>query len=283
MRILVIGSNGMLGRDLVQEWQSHEVIPATSRDADVRDFEQVRRLVSTATPDWIILAAAYTDVDRAESDPERSFSVNREGARNVALSAKEAGAKLLYVSTDYVFDGNSARPYEPNDPVHPLSVYGASKAAGEQAIRETLDQWIIARTSWLFGASSACFPEKILRAAETQPELKVVNDQFGSPTYSKDLAGAIRELVRTEARGVLHITNAGSCSWFEFAKEILLKAGRATLVSPISTAEAHRPARRPAYSVLSPRALIAYGIRLRNWQEALGAYLGELRRKGQLL
>lgn len=282
MRILVIGSNGMLGSDLVQEWQSHEVIPATSRDADIRDLEQVRRLVSTATPDWIILAAAYTDVDGAERDPERAFAVNRDGTRNVSLAAKESGAKLLFVSTDYVFDGNSTRPYEPNDPVHPLNVYGASKAAGEQAVRETLEQWVIARTSWLFGASRTCFPEKILCAAKMQPELKVVNDQIGSPTYTRDLAGTIRELVRMDARGILNITNSGSCSWFEFAKEVLHKAGRNTRIAPISTAETHRLAKRPAYSVLSPAALGAYGIKIRSWQDALNSYLDELRRKGKL-
>jgi len=282
MRILVIGSNGMLGSDLVQEWQSREVIPATSRDVDICDMEQVRQLVSAAAPHWVILAAAYTDVDGAEREPERAFAVNRDGTKNVSVAAKEAGAKLFYVSTDYVFDGQSKHPYEPNDPVHPLNVYGASKAAGEQVVQEFAGQWVIARTSWLFGASRSCFPEKILRAAEMQPGLKVVNDQIGSPTYTKDLAHAIRELVRMDARGILHVTNSGSCSWFDFAKEVMRKAKRNTPISPISTGETQRPAKRPAYSVLSPAALNACGIRLRSWQDALDAYLEELRRKGKL-
>jgi len=141
---------------------------------------------------------------------------------------------------------------------------------------------VIARTSWLFGAAHSCFPEKILYAAETQPELKVVNDQIGSPTYTKDLARAIRELVRLDARGILNITNSGACSWFDFASEVLRKAGRSTPIFPITTSETHRPAKRPAYSVLSPAALGAYGICLRSWQDALDDYLLDLRGKGKL-
>jgi dTDP-4-dehydrorhamnose reductase len=197
--------------------------------------------------------------------------------------AQEQGTKLCFLSTDYVFDGTATCPYEPGDPVHPLNVYGASKAAGEAAVQEQAGHWLIARTSWLFGASKSCFPEKILRTADSQPELKVVADQFGSPTYSTDLAAAIRELVRLDARGIVHITNSGSCSWFEFAKEILRCAGRSTQVSAITSAEAARPARRPAYSALSPKALASHGITMRTWQEALAAYLVELRRRNKLL
>jgi len=283
MRILLIGSTGLLGSELLQECGSLEMIPATSRDADIRDAAQVHRLISAAAPDWIVLAAAYTDVDGAERDPERAFAVNRDGTRNVSVAAKEAGATLFYVSTDYVFDGASQRPYEPGDPVHPLNIYGASKASGEQAVQEFSGEWVIARASWLFGASRPSFPEKILRAAQTQPELAVVNDQIGSPTYTKDLAKAIHALIRKNARGVLHIANSGACTWFDFAKETLRKAGSSTPISPISTAEAHRPAARPAYSVLSTAALAAYGINLRNWQDALDAYLDELRQEGKLL
>jgi dTDP-4-dehydrorhamnose reductase len=161
-------------------------------------------------------------------------------------------------------------------------VYGSSKAAGEQAVREQTGRWLILRTSWLFGAARVSFPEKILQAADSQPELKVVADQIGSPTYTKDLVTAIRELVHSQAHGILNITNSGTCSWFEFAKEILRTAGRSNPISPITSAEAGRPARRPAYSVLSPKALASYGITLRSWQEALQAYLVDLRRKGKL-
>jgi len=282
MRILIIGSNGLLGSDLVEDWTGDHLIPATSRDADIRELEQVRQLVTREHPDWIILAAGYTDVDGSEQHHDLAFAVNRDGARNVSIVARELGAKLCYLSTDYVFDGAANRPYEPEDPIHPLNIYGASKAAGEKAVQEEAGHWLIARTSWLFGVARPSFPEKILRAADSQPQLKVVADQVGSPTYSRDLARAIRELVRADTRGVLNITNSGSCSWFEFAKETLRRAGRNTPVYPITSAEADRPARRPAYSVLSPKALAVHGITMRSWQEALQAYLADLHRKGKL-
>jgi dTDP-4-dehydrorhamnose reductase len=282
MRILIIGSNGLLGSALVEDWTGDTIIPATSRDADIRDLGQLRRLASSKRPDWVILAAGYTDVDGSERDPGLAFAVNRDGTRNVSVVARELGAKLCYLSTDYVFDGASTRPYEPEDLVNPLNVYGASKAAGEKAVQEEAGHWLIARTSWLFGASRSCFPEKILRAADSQPELKVVKDQIGSPTYTQDLAGAIRGLVRADASGILNITNSGTCSWYEFAKEILQRSGRSTLVSPITSVETGRIARRPTYSALSPKVLTSYGILLRTWQEALQAYLADLKRKGKL-
>ncbi len=283
MRILVIGSNGMLGKDLVQDWPGDEVIPATSLDADIRDLEQVRQLASRTRPDWIVLTAAYTDVDGSEKNPELALAVNGEGTKNVARAAQEFGAKLFYVSTDYLFDGTATHPIEPQHPIAPLNVYGQSKAAGENAIQQNHSAWCIARTSWLFGAKGSSFPEKILRAAETRPELTVVADQFGSPTFTRDLASAIHQLVQADARGILNATNSGSCSWFEFAKEVLRQAGRSSVrVLPISTADAGRPAKRPAYSVLSPASLHQHGIHLRCWQDATAAYLKELRALGKL-
>jgi len=282
MRVLIIGANGLLGSDLVEEYAGEEVVAATSRDADIRDLSHVRKLLIRSRPEWIVLTAAYTDVDGSERNPDLAYAVNREGTRNVALAAREHGAKLFYLSTDYIFDGTANRPYEPDDPIHPLNVYGASKAAGEQAVREQGGHWVIARSSWLFGAARSCFPEKILAAADSQPELKVVNDQVGSPTYTRDLAMAIHRLMQLDVRGILNITNSGSCSWFEFAREIVQRAGRNMPVLPITAAEFARPAKRPAHSVLSPAALAAYGIRLRNWRDALDAYLCELRGKGKL-
>jgi dTDP-4-dehydrorhamnose reductase len=282
MRILIIGSRGLLGSELVEQWTNDEVIPATSGDVDIRDIGLVRQFITQARPDWVVLAAAYTDVDGSERNREQAFAVNGEGTRNVARVAQELDRKLLYVSTDYVFDGTSRRPYEPDDPIHPLNVYGASKAAGENAVREESKHWVIARTSWLFGASRDSFPEKILRAAARQPQIKVVADQIGSPTFTRDLATAIRDLVRSDARGIVHITNSGSCSWFEFAKEVLLRAKRKIPILPITTAEADRLAKRPAYSVLSPASLTVRGITLRGWQEAVDAYLEELRQKGKM-
>jgi dTDP-4-dehydrorhamnose reductase len=282
MRILIIGANGLLGSELLNECAGEEVVAAASRDADIRDLEQVRGLVARSRPGWIVLAAAYTDVDGSEQNPDLAFAVNRDGTRNVAVAAREQGAKLFYLSTDYLFAGTANRPYETDAPTGALNVYGASKAAGEQAVREEGGHWVIARSSWLFGASRTCFPEKILAAASSRPELKVVNDQVGSPTYTRDLAAAIHKLMLADARGILNITNSGSCSWFEFAREILRKAGRKTPVLPITAAELARPAKRPAYSVLSSATLALYGITLRSWQDALDAYLGELRGRGKL-
>ncbi len=284
MRILLIGASGMLGKDLLQEWTNDDVIPASSRDADIRSLEEVCALVARTCPDWIILSAAYTDVDGSERNPEQAFAVNAKGTENVARAAQKFGARLVFLSTDYLYDGTASQPYETIDPIAPLNVYGQSKAAGERAIQQILHNWCIARTSWLFGAAAECFPSRILRAAETRPELKVVADQIGSPTFTRDLAHVMCELVHQDARGILNITNQGSCSWFEFAKEVLKQAGRNSVVLlPTTTAEAARPARRPAYSVLSPASLNARGIKMRAWQDAVGAYLNELREQGKIL
>src|ERR1700681_3085380 len=169
MRVLLIGANGMLGKDVVQEWKDDELIPATSRDADIRSYEQVERLITATRPEWIVLTAAYTDVDGYERDPVGAFAVNRKGTEKVAVLAEKECAKVLYISPDYVSDGKEPRPYDPADPIAPINVYGESKARGEQAIQASLRDWCIVRTSWLFGASGSSFPEKILRAAETRP------------------------------------------------------------------------------------------------------------------
>ena len=284
MRILLIGANGMLGKDIVQEWKDDELIPATSRDADIRNYEEVERLIARTKPEWIVLTAAYTDVDGSERDPDSAFAVNAKGTENVARLTRKYGAKLLYISTDYVFDGRGNRPYEAGDAIAPMNIYGESKARGEKAVQDNLQEWCIVRTSWLFGASGSSFPEKILRAAETRPELSVVADQVGSPTFTRDLARAIRSLVHADARGIVNVTNGGTCSWFDFALEILRQAGKGAVpVKPIDTVQAARAAKRPAYSVLSPAALHTLGIDVRHWREALTAYLDELRQMGKLV
>jgi dTDP-4-dehydrorhamnose reductase len=278
MRILVLGAKGMLGTDLLDAWQSDELIPADLAEADLRSYAETEKLVLCVRPDWIILCAAYTDVDGCERNPDLAFAVNATGVENVARSAETVSAKVFLVSTDYVFDGKGTRPYEISDPVAPINVYGASKAGGEQALRKHSSSWCIGRTAWLFGIHGPSFPQKILHAAETRPELSVVNDQVGSPTYTRDLAGAIRDLVRKDVRGIVHITNEGICSWFDFAQEILSQSSRkAVPVLPISTDQSARPARRPNYSVLSPASLHAHGIRLRPWQQALSDFLQERR------
>jgi dTDP-4-dehydrorhamnose reductase len=283
MRILLIGAKGMLGTDMLRVWHSHEVIAADVAEADIRDLDQVRRLVSSSRPDWIVLTAAYTDVDGSENNRDLAFAVNATGAENVARAATEIGTRLYYVSTDYVFDGTSNRPYEPGDPVHPLNIYGESKAAGEAAVQTHAKRWCIGRTSWLFGANGNSFPEKILRASETRPEITVVWDQVGSPTYTVDLSAAILQLLERNVTGIVHTTNSGSCSWYEFACEVLNQAGRhAIRVKPVDTTEVTRAAKRPKYSILSPTSLSHYGVKIRDWKHTLPDYLADLRKVSKL-
>jgi len=284
MRVLVLGARGILGTDLLDEWRKadagsgagDELIAAGSAEADLRDGAQVESLLQKTRPDWVMICAAYTDVDGCERNHELAFAVNGAGVENVARTAEKLGARVFLVSTDYVFDGKGTRPYEVDDAIAPINVYGTSKAAGEEALRKNSSAWCIGRTSWLFGVHGPSFPQKILQVAETRPELSVVNDQVGSPTYTRDLARAMRELVKKEARGILHITNEGVCSWYDFAREILAQSGRGSVpVHPISTDQSARPARRPNYSVLSPASLHAYGVRLQPWQDTLRAFLLE--------
>jgi dTDP-4-dehydrorhamnose reductase len=275
MKVLILGATGLLGKPLIREWSEDDVIGLGSRDVDIRDEARVRDVVSNHRPDWIVLAAAYTDVDGCESHQELAFAVNRDGAVNVARVARGAGAKLLFVSSDYVFDGHKASAYEVGDPRNPQSIYGRTKAEAETELLQVLPGCCIARTSWLFGVGGKCFPDTILRLAARRPALDVVNDQRGCPTYTVDLARAIIALCRKNASGVVHVTNAGNCTWFEFAREILRRAGITTEVKPVTSQQFVRPAPRPANSVLSATSLHHYGIELPEWQDALQRYLRE--------
>jgi dTDP-4-dehydrorhamnose reductase len=277
MKIMVLGSTGLLGKALMREWRGDDVSGFGSRDADIRDTDRMREVVDKTRPDWIVLAAAYTDVDGCETHQEQALSVNRDGAVNVAEAAKLAGAKLLFLSTDYVFDGRKMWPYETEDARNPQSLYGRSKAEAEVRLLQALPTCCIARTSWLFGVGGKCFPDTILKLAATRSALDVVNDQRGCPTYSVDLARAIIELCHKNASGIVHVTNAGDCTWFEFAREIVKSAELATEVRPVSSQQMARPAPRPAYSVLSPRSLQRMGIVMPPWQDALQRYLQERR------
>jgi dTDP-4-dehydrorhamnose reductase len=277
MRVLLFGSSGLLGKALMREWDEDAVTGLGSRDADIRDAERIRKVTHEARPDWILLSAAYTDVDGCESNTELAFAVNRDGAVNVATAAKEVGSRLLFLSSDYVFDGKKTTPYETNDPRNPQSVYGRTKAEAETQLLALLPDCCIVRTSWLFGAGGKCFPDTILKLAASRPALDVVNDQRGSPTYVIDLARAIVSLCRKNAQGIVHATNAGDCTWFEFAQKIVQSAGLTTNVRPTSTERMARPAPRPAYSVLSPSALNALGISTPSWQDALRRYLEQRR------
>ncbi len=273
MRVTLFGASGLLGKALMGEWSGDAVSGLSSRDADIRDAQSVLRAVRQTTPEWIVLAAAYTDVDGCEGSPELAFAVNRDGAVNVATAAKEVGARLVFLSSDYVFDGKKTAPYETGHARNPQSVYGRSKAEAEIKLQELMPECCIARTSWLFGSGGKCFPDTILKLAASRPALDVVNDQRGSPTYAVDLARAIVRLCRKNASGIVHVTNAGDCTWFEFAQEIVRGAKLATTVRPVSSQQMARPAPRPAYSVLSPARLHALEIEMPFWQDALQRYL----------
>jgi dTDP-4-dehydrorhamnose reductase len=275
MRITIFGATGLLGKALTREWKEDEVTGFGSRDGDIRDQKRVLELVERNQPDWIILAAAYTDVDGCETNRDLALDINCRGATNVARAAKQHGSRLLFLSTDYVFDGTKTTPYVTSDPRAPRSVYGQSKANAEVQLVQILPECCIVRTSWLFGVGGKCFPDTILKLAESRPQLEVVGDQRGSPTYVVDLARAIVELCRKKATGIVHATNRGECSWYEFAREIIAKSGLQTIVYETSSDKFVRPAQRPKYSVLSPESLQKYGIAMPDWQDALRRYLEE--------
>ncbi len=277
MQVTIFGASGLLGKALMREWRGDTVTGLSSRDADVRDPGSVQQAVRDTQPDWIVLAAAYTDVDGCETNSDLAFAVNRDGAVNVAKAAKQAGARLLFVSTDYVFDGRKTTPYQINDARNPQTTYGKTKAEAEIILLELVPDCCIARTSWLFGVGGKCFPDTIMKLAASRPSLDVVNDQRGCPTYSVDLASAIIQLCHKNAGGIVHATNAGDCTWFEFATEIVRSAGLTTLVRPVSTQQMARPAPRPFYSVLSSASLNALGIKTPTWRDALRRYLNERR------
>jgi dTDP-4-dehydrorhamnose reductase len=273
MRVTIFGATGMLGKALVRRWTDDEVTGLGSAQADIRVSAQVESAIQQSKPEWIVLAAAYTDVDGCELNPTLSSAVNTFGAVNVARAAAAAGARLLLVSTDYVFDGRKSTPYEPGDARNPINAYGRSKAEAEEKIASVLSDACIVRTSWLFGPGGKCFPDTILKLAATRPEIEVVNDQSGCPTYTQDLADAIRSLCKSEARGIIHCTNRGESSWYDFAREIIRQAGLKTVVRPTTSESFVRPAPRPKYSVLSSSSLSQHGIEMRTWQETLPGYL----------
>ncbi len=275
MKVMILGATGLLGKALVREWTGDEILALGSRDVDIRDAAAVHAAVQGFAPDWIILSAAYTDVDGCESHRELAFAVNRDGAVHVAEAVKATQSKLFFLSSDYVFDGTKKSPYETSDERNPQSVYGKSKAEAEVRLLEILPDCCIARTSWLFGVGGKCFPDTILKLAASRPALDVVEDQRGCPTYTVDFARAIIEVCRKGAAGIVHIGNAGNCSWFEFAAEIVRKAGLPTEVRPVSSQQMPRPAPRPAYSVLSGASLKNYGVEMPTWQDALNRYLQE--------
>lgn len=279
MKILVTGAGGQLGRELVRypKLADVEMIGFTRAEMDVTHLEAVREKLRAVRPDVVIHAAAYTKVDLAESCPVDVYRVNALGTRNVAVAAEEVGAKVCYISTDYVFDGQTDRPYNEYDNTNPLSVYGKSKRAGEILVQGLCSRWFIVRTSWVFGKYGPNFVKTILTKARAGEPLRVVADQHGSPTYTKDLARFLIDLVRTEAYGIYHATNQGQCSWYEFACAILEEAAVTTPIEPCTTDAFPRPAPRPKFSVLGQTMLLAAGFTpFRPWRDALQEFIGEL-------
>jgi dTDP-4-dehydrorhamnose reductase len=274
MRLLVTGAGGMLGRAVVGTAQrlGHDVRAATRGELDVTDATAVHQAIAEKRPQAVVNCAAYTDVDGAESDRETAEAVNGAGAGHVAAAAAEVGARIVHISTDYVFDGSKREPWLESDPVAPLGAYGATKLAGEQAVADVTDAYAIVRTAWLFGAGGRNFVDTMLAIGAERDEVSVVTDQVGCPTWTGHLAGALVELAeRPQDTGIHHIASAGSCSWNELAIEVFDRAGIDCRVLPTTTAAFPRPAPRPAYSVLGserPAPLL-----LPAWQEGVAAYL----------
>ena len=279
MKVLVTGAGGQLGYDVCKALiaQNVENKGVDIADFDITDAKAAHDHIEDYQPDAVIHCSAWTAVDKAEDEPDKVRAVNTEGTRNIALACREIGAKMLYISTDYVFPGSGERYYEPDDPTGPLGVYGETKLGGELAVRELLERYFIVRISWVFGENGNNFVKTMLRLAETRTEVSVVSDQIGSPTYTADLAPLLCDMIATEKYGVYHATNEGICSWAEFAREIFRLAGKDVKVHPILTSDYPTRAVRPLNSRMSKDKLEQMGFsRLPSWQDALGRYLKEL-------
>jgi dTDP-4-dehydrorhamnose reductase len=271
MRILITGAGGQLGRDLLTAFPNDGVHGLDHRGLDITERDAVGRAIGQVRPDWIINAAAFNDVDGAEVAKEQAFAVNAMGAGTIAEAAQRAGARLIHISTDYVFDGTKGSAYIEDDLPNPLSVYGSSKLEGERRVFDSGARVCVLRTAWLYGVQGKNFVKAIIDKARRGGSLEVVADQVGSPTYTADLADGIRRLVQTDVQGLFHVVNSGACSRFEFAKEIL---GGSVEVRPITTVEAHRRAPRPANSSLTSVRWSATGLpALRPWRAALKEFL----------
>lgn len=278
MRIVVTGAKGQLGQDIVKLLgQKHQVHGLSREQLDITNEAKCFQILKEINPDVIIHSAAYTAVDAAETDEEMAFKVNGHGTRNLALAAEQIGAKFVYISTDYVFDGKAVKVYREDDATNPQSVYGKSKRAGEMHVQSISSKHFIVRTSWVYGIYGNNFVKTMLHLAKTQDSLKVVSDQFGSPTYTVDLVGFLEQLIRTDRYGVYHASNTGVCSWYDFASAIFEESGSSIKVEPCSTEEFPRPAPRPRNSAMEHEAIRANGFEdLRPWREGLQAFLKEL-------
>lgn len=278
-RILVIGAKGMLGRDLVEilysSFPNDEIIGWDLDEIDIREEKSTLTKIESLHPEILINAAAITDVDGCELNEKEVFAVNAEGMRHVAMGALRGGSKVVYLSTDYIFDGGKKEPYLESDHPNPLNIYGRSKLKGERYVQELVKNSLIIRTQWLYGKFGKNFVNSILRLAKEKKVLPIVNDQIGSPTYTRDLSRAISILIQCDARGIFHVANSDTCTWYTYGQAILRLSGmEGVKVIPISSKELDRPAQRPSYSVLSTQKLKQEtGMVLRPWSEALEEYL----------
>ena len=278
MRVFVTGASGQLGYDVcrVLEERGIEYKGVSSAELDITNRSAVENMLTVYRPDAVIHCAAYTKVDQAEDEPERCWAVNADGTRNLAETCKIIGAKMLYISTDYVFAGTGEQFYEVADDVNPSSVYGRSKLAGELAVKSLLKEFFIVRISWVFGKNGNNFVKTMLRLAETRTELNVVCDQIGSPTYTADLAPLLCDMIQTDKYGTYHATNEGVCSWAEFAEEIFRVAGKPVTFHHILSKDYPAKAKRPLNSRMNKACLHANGLKsLPDWKNALMRYLKE--------
>ena len=275
MKVLIIGSEGMLGHDLVDILSTENEICTTTIDTlDITDINKTIKTVKEVNPDVVVHAAAFTNVDGSESNPDLAYKVNVLGTRNVAVACSKADSALVYICTDYVFDGTKGSSYYEYDQTNPLSVYGKTKHLGEVYIRDILNKFYIVRTAWLYGFHGPNFVTTMLNLAKTNDTISVVNDQIGSPTYTLDLANAIAQLIKKPAYGIYHVTNGEQCSWYEYAKEIFDIAGIDVELKPVTTEEFQSPAPRPKYSVLENYNWKMEGFpEIRSYKEALREYM----------
>lgn len=276
MKVLVTGANGQLGYDVVKELQKQniECYGATRQDFDIVDFEATKKFITNYMPDAVIHCAAYTAVDKAEDEQGLCYLVNASATENIAEICKKINAKMLYISTDYVFDGTKDDFYEVDDKPNPINVYGKTKLLGEQAVQKILDKYFIVRISWVFGEHGNNFVKTMLRLGKERKEINVVADQYGSPTYTADLAPLLVEMIQTEKYGIYHATNEGVCTWAEFGEEIFKIAGMDVKVNHITTAEYPTRAKRPLNSRLSKNSLKINSLKqLNNWQNVVKYFI----------
>ncbi|GAB6991378.1 dTDP-4-dehydrorhamnose reductase [Paenibacillus pini] len=281
MRIVVTGASGQLGTDVVLllQGENHDVLGCTRNNLNITDLEQCKKVIGTFLPEAVIHCAAYTAVDAAETDIDKAYQVNAVGTRNIAIASEQVGAKMIYISTDYVFNGRSELPYQEYDNTDPQGVYGKSKRAGELLVQNLSSRYFIVRTSWVYGLHGNNFVKTMLRLGQEKPSLQVVHDQKGSPTYTVDLAEFLLELVQTDKYGIYHASNSGECTWFEFAEAIFEEAlnmgfNMIAKPEPCTTEQFPRPAPRPFNSVMDHLSIRINGLTdLRPWREGLHHYL----------